>query len=246
MSRVRSVRAMRWAAFAALSVAVFEACTSSGTDTITAPNGPPIVAFASPAYTFGCDDILVVHLDLTNVFLRPPYSCGTQAQCGTMQVSLFECNPSTDSGCSTSLVSASAATADVQLDLHALANPPSADAPNLSQVHFVKAEFFGDSLHPFVFPAGGQTAPPLALSLTPATNCSGAADAGAAGTAGTTSSNAGAAGAETGSAGATTSGDSAATTAGAAGADSTTTTGPGGTSGTTSNGGASGDTDAGS
>jgi hypothetical protein len=220
--RLSRTRVARWAAFAVLSLAVFEACSNSGTD-ITPPPGPPIVAFASPPYSFGCDNVLVVHLSLNppNITLRPPYYCGTTPQCGTMLVTLLSCDPSSDAGCSANsvpLASARAATADVQLDLSGL------DAATLSQTLYVKAEFYGDSLLPFVIPAGGQGTASISVSLTPQSNCSSAPEAGAGGAA---SSNAGAGGAEVGAGGEPSS-------AGASGSG-----GAAGSGGTTSNGGAS-------
>jgi hypothetical protein len=244
--RVRTVRALRWLALTALSLAVFEACTSSGTDTPLPPPGPPIVALQTPASTLSCDNFLVVTLDLTYFTLRPPYYCGTTPQCGTVLVSLLGSEPDggTGTGSDTDdlpvLASAYAATASVQLDLSALVNPTTPSGHTLSDVRWVKAELYGDSLKPIVVPAGGKGSDALPLSLTPATGCSGAAGAGAGGAAGAgtvTPSDAGAVGTEAGAGGVTSNGGSSGG-GGATGSAGATSSG-GSSSGGSSSGGSS-------
>ncbi|HWZ87440.1 MAG TPA: hypothetical protein VNW92_01285, partial [Polyangiaceae bacterium] len=181
-----------------LALGAFEACSTS-TDTTIAPAGPPDIAIVTPLDSLGCDNSLVVHLTLTNWFLKPPSNCGTTPQCGTVQVTLLE----TPDG--PPLASQRAATSDVQLDLSALVSPK-AGGPTLSQVHYIKAQFFNDSLTPYVTSAGhssqlcgaGQADCPLSVSISPPASCSGEGGAnagGAAGAAGATSANAGASGA---------------------------------------------------
>ena len=195
-------RGVRWAAIAALALGVFEACSSSTDSTLIAPAGPPDISIGTPLESLGCDNSLVVHLTLTNWTLKPPSNCGTTPQCGSVQVTLLD----TPDG--PPLASQRAATSDVELDLSALVSP-AAGGPTLSQVHYIKAQLFGDSLTPYVTNVGhssqlcgaDQADCPLNLSISPPTNCSGegGANAGGAagvgGAAGATSANAGASGA---------------------------------------------------
>jgi hypothetical protein len=222
-----------------LSVAAFEACSSSTSDSVVQPDGPPVVAFqslpAAPPYEFGCDNTLVVNLliDPRNITLRPAYYCGTTPQCGSLFVALFACNPdpAVDPTCTDdrALISARAATASVQLDLSAWS------ADQLSQVGYVKAELYGDSLHPFVVPAGGVGSVSLPIALTPQGECASSAAAGAGG-----SIEAGAAGMASSNVGAEAGAGGVANSAGAAGTDSGGTATSGGTAG--SGGSASGGT----
>jgi hypothetical protein len=192
-------RSVRWAAVAALALGAFEACSSSTDSTPIAPAGPPDIAIGTPLDGLRCDDSLVVHLTLTNWILKPPSNCGTTPQCGTVQVTLLEAPDGAP------LAAQRAATSDVQLDLSALVSPK-AGGPTLSQVHYIKAQLFGDSLTPYVTSAGhssqlcgaDQADCPLTVSLSPPANCSGEGGAnagGAAGAAGVTSTDAGASGA---------------------------------------------------
>ncbi len=180
MKSVRSVRLARWAAFAVLALAAFEACSSSTDTSVLAPAGPPVIALTTPPSTLACDDSIVVSLSLTNFTLRPPFNCGTTPQCGSLLVTLLE----TEDG--TALASARAATADVEFDLTDLVSPKMADGPTLSQVHFIKAELYNDSLIPLPVPAGGTGSVVVPVTLTPpVTSCiGGSAGAGAGGAAG--------------------------------------------------------------
>ncbi|HEY4103787.1 MAG TPA: hypothetical protein VGM44_07845 [Polyangiaceae bacterium] len=238
---------LRWALLPLFAGALFAGCSNSDDSSVAPPPGPPFVTITPPASTLGCDNSLVVELALTYFTPKPPYNCGTTPQCGSVQVSLLE----TADGMP--LVSMRAATSAVQFDLTDLVTPPTADAPNLSQVHFIKAELLGDSLEPLAQSAGSQTSQEIPVSLS-VPSC--AADAGAEAGAGGASGASGSAGGEGGSgtageAGATSggssnsagSGGSAGTagsaSAGAAGTDSGGSAGSGGDNGETGGSGGS-------
>jgi hypothetical protein len=218
MRRRTSARIAQWAALAALSVGVFEACTDSTDSTVLPPKGPEVLSFADPATdsaddagltTLGCDNTLVVHLNPQYWMLRPPFTCGTFPQCGSVRVTLLNMMDDT-----TPLATESAATPDVQLDLTSLVNPPAAGAPTLSDVHFLKAELISDSFVP-VPPAPGivvSVVMPIALS---STGCS--AEGGAGGASGAAPGTAGAGGATPGEGGGSAVGGSGGSSAGSGG-----------------------------
>jgi hypothetical protein len=211
-ARVWGLRAVAFGGFA-----LFVGCSNSDDSSIIQPAGPPGIAVTPPASTLGCDNSLVVHLALSNFFLKPPYNCGTQPQCGSVLVTLLE----TADG--PPLASQRAATADVDFDLTALVSPPSADAPNLSQVHFIRGDLYGDSLHPFAPTAGATVTQTISVSLSAPTaaDCAGAAGAGAGGAAGAGAGEAGATSAAAGQAQTSAGGEAGASViAGASGSES--------------------------
>ncbi len=159
MKRVTRARWVRSLALASLACVAFEACTSSSID--EGPQGAISFSIVPPSSTLACDDSLIVSLT-TDATLRPPNYCGTTANCGSVSVSLLE----TEDGAPL-IPAVRASTADVQLDLSSLVSPPDASAPTLSQVHFVKAEMFGDLLAPYPAPGGGTVSDIVAVSLSP-------------------------------------------------------------------------------
>ena len=172
MKRAKKAQALRSLVLASLACLAFEACSNSSDDS-SAAGGTPTITINPVTTTLACDDSLVVSLT-TNLTLRPPYNCGTTPLCGSVAVSLLETQDGTPL-----IPVVRAATADVQLDLSSLVNPATADAPSLSQAHFIKVEAFNDSLASYdnvqaIFPADGT-----ALTLLPPTaSCGGAAGAG--------------------------------------------------------------------
>src|SRR4051812_26791763 len=91
--RARSVA--RWAAGALLVIGVFAACSSSNDSSPVAPSGPPGVFITTPFKALACDDVFVVQLTFANAGtnpnpLRPPGTCGSLANCGSVLVSLLE------------------------------------------------------------------------------------------------------------------------------------------------------------
>jgi hypothetical protein len=202
MRRGTRARVARWAAFATLTLGVVEACSTDDTTSLGF-TGPTNLSITAPAdgdsVTLGCDDTLVVQLDLENYKPQPPGLCGTASQCGSVRVSLLE----TANG--QPLISQLAATAGVQLDLSALVNPKTPEAPSLSQVHFLKVDLLDDALGAISTPAPNKASVEISLSIM-ASDCSATAGAGAGGAA---SSSAGASGAPSSGAGTSGSGGAA-------------------------------------
>ncbi|HTA90967.1 MAG TPA: hypothetical protein VK745_15355 [Polyangiaceae bacterium] len=234
MRRPSGARLARWAALAVLALGVFEACSSTTDTTLIAPGGPPVLSFGVPATdsnTLGCDNTLVVHLDPLNWFLKPPYYCGTQPQCGTLSVSLLE----TMGG--PPLITQRAATANVQIDLTSLVHPQTPQDPTLSQVHYIQAQLIGDSLLPYPSSPGAVTLVTTPVSLSSSSvGCT--SDASVGGAAGATSGNAGAAGATIGEGGANGGSGAGGGGSGTAGSGGSGAAGSGGLAGSANEGGA--------
>ncbi|HEX3774629.1 MAG TPA: hypothetical protein VHV51_09205 [Polyangiaceae bacterium] len=224
--KIRKNARLRWALIPLFTGALFAGCSNSEDTSIPEFDGPASIDITPPASVLGCDDSLIVELTVTNLVLKPPYNCGTNSTCGSVQVSLLE----TADGMP--LTSVRAATSTVQFDLTAFVLPPSADSPSLSQVHFIKAELLGDSLQPFPQSTGSRTSQTISVSLS-APTCS--EDAGAAAGAG------GAAGAAPGSAGQSSAGQGSAGAAGEAGATNGGNSNSGGSAGNATGGTAGSD-----